>query len=80
MKKVMVPGVREVYYSRLQEDCGINKRKEVYRKVLVQADTHDEAIAFFMEHIVDDSVVQVLTSGAVYVHVRDDEMDQLEWI
>lgn len=80
MKKVMIPGVREVHYSRLQKDCGINKTKEVYSKALVKAETHYEAITFFMEHLADKNVVKVLTTGAVYVHINGDEMERLEWM
>lgn len=80
MKKIVIPGVREIHYSRLQKDCGINKTKEVYSKTLVKAETHDEAIAFFEEHIADEKVTVILTSGSVYVHVVDDEIEQLEWM
>lgn len=80
MRKVMIPGVREVHYSRLQEDCGIHKTKEAYSKTLVKAESHVEAMAFFRECIADEEVVKVLTTGAVYVYVDDDEAEQLEWM
>lgn len=80
MKKVMIPGVREIYYIKRMKDCGVDKCKEVYSKTMVAADMHNEAIAFFKEHVADENVVKILTSGAVYVCIDDKEDERLEWM